>query len=113
MADIRAGSSSKITFTLLDLAGAPVPLAAVTALTLLYMDVATDAVIGPWNNRNVLNVNGGVVVDGGGTITIPAADNAMVSPTAKHESHLAVLKFTTATEAGSGEILIMLTRVHA
>lgn len=113
MAEIRAGSSSKFTFTLTDAAGVAVPAVAVVTLTLSLINVDTDAAIGLWTNRNVLNVNGGTVIDGGGTITIPGSDNAMVSTTAASELHLAVLKFTTATEAGSGELTFTVERVHA
>lgn len=113
MADIRAGSSSKFTFTIVDAGGVPVPAAAVATLTLSLINVDTDAVIGAWNNRDVKNANGGTLVDGGGTITIPAADNALISTSLPQERHQAVLKFTTASEAGSGELMFMVTRVHA
>lgn len=113
MADIRADSSSKFTFTLTDASAVAVPAVSVVTITLSLINVATDAYIGAWNNRSVKNVNGGTLVDGGGTITIPASDNAMVSSTAASERHLAVLKFTTASEAGSGELEFIVTRVHA
>lgn len=113
MAEIRAGSSSKFTFTLTDAAGVAVPSAAVVTITLSLINVDTDAAIGAWSNRSVKDVNGGTLTAGGGTITIPGSDNAMVSTTADSELHLAVLKFTTATEAGSGELTFTVERVHA
>lgn len=111
--EIRAGASSKFTFTLTDAAGVAVPAVAVSTITLSLIDADSDSAIGEWDNRSVKNVNGGAIVDGGGTITIPGSDNAMVSTTAASERHLAVLKFTTASEAGSGELAFVVNRVHA
>lgn len=115
MADIRAGASSKFTFTLTDAAGAAIPAALVQTLTLSLIDVDTDANIGAWNNRDVKGVNGGTLNDGGGTITIPGSDNAMVSTDASvaSELHRAVLKFTTSNEAGSATLTFSVVRVHA
>ena len=115
MADIRAGASSKFTFTLTDASGVAVPAASVVTLTLSLIDINTDAYIGSWNNRNVKNVNGGTVIDGGGTITIQATDNAMVSTdlSVASELHMAVLRFTTANESGSATMIFQVVRVHA
>ena len=113
MDEIRAGSSSKFTFSLNDSSKAPIPAASVQTLTLSLIDVDTDTFVGPWNNRNVKGVNGGAVVDGGGTVAIPGSDNQMVSGTATRELHKAILKFTTSTEAGSCELTFPVIRVHA
>lgn len=113
MSAINAGSSARFTFTLADAAGDAVPSASVQTLTLSLIDVATDANIGSWNNRDVKGVNGGTVTDGGGTIDIPASDNAMVSTTAPSERRKAVLKWATTNEAGSVTLVFVVNRVHA
>lgn len=112
MTDIRAGSSSKITFTLKDAAGVAVPAASVVTLTLSLYNTKTDAVINSRDNQNVKGVNGGTVVDGGGTIVLGAADNPLQLSTLQSEPHTALLKFTTANEAGSGELTFNVLRVR-
>lgn len=111
---VKAGASSRFTFTLTDAAGVAVPSGSVQTLTLSLINVDTDTVIGAWNNRNVKNVNGGTLTDGGGTIDIPAADNAMVSTdeSVTSERHLAVLRFTTSNEAGNASLIFSVARVH-
>lgn len=112
MSDIRQGSSGRITFTLNDASGSPIPAAAIQTLTLALYVTVSGTVINSRDDQDVKGVNGGALVDGGGTIDLVAADNIMESPTATVEAHTALLKFTTANEAGSGELSFNVTRVR-
>jgi hypothetical protein len=110
---VRQGTSgTKIAFTLKDAADVDIPLTAIVTLTFKLFDQMSGEVINSRNNINIKNSNGCVVVDGGGTMTLTAADNVMLSAAADRETHIALIQVeATGDVACSGERAFIVERV--
>lgn len=102
LTEVNQGESSRLTITLTDYDGTDVALSALSTLALTIYDKDTDTVLNDYENLNIKNANGATITDGGGTVLLPAACNAMVSTTKARETHIALVKFTTSNNlAGS------------
>ena len=93
--EITERSSARYTATLLDEAGAAVPLTSLTALRLWLRTVRNGTVINARNDQDVLNTNGVTYHATSGLLTwaLAPADNAIISDTGL-EFHEAVFRAT-------------------
>ena len=92
------------TATLTDEKGAAITLAALTAITLTFYDVATGTIINSRNGQDVLNDNN-VTISAGGllTWTMQQADNIIQTATQAVERHRALLEWNSGTPAKYGK----------
>lgn len=93
---VNEGSEVDYTATLLDKAGAPVPLVSLTDIKVTLKDVETGDVINTRNAQSVKNTAGGTfhATSGLFTMTFDESDNAIVTATARKEKHLATFLAT-------------------
>jgi len=93
---VNEGSQRDYTATLLDKAGAAVPLASLTALTITLKDVETGGVINVRTAQSVKNANNGTyhATSGLFTMAFQALDNVIVTSTIRTEKHLATFLAT-------------------
>lgn len=100
-------TTRRFTFTVRDADGAAVPAASMSSLTLdLYNRDPARTVIAA--ARNILNANGGTVdSSGAGVLELSAADNAIVRPGVREETHVALLSwsYSGGSKLGKGEIV--------
>lgn len=100
-------TTCKFTGILKDENGAVVPGSSLTTLTLTLYNVDDGQIINNRNDQNILNANGGSV-DGLGnfTLRLRAADNIILDPSKKSETHRALIRFTynAGQDAGSVEV---------
>lgn len=95
-AAIPEGSTRVYGCTLLDHAGAPIPLAQISTLTLTLVDIATGTVIR--NALNVLNVNGGSVeLTSGAFEYVLSGNDVKIFGSGVHEKRLATFSLTYAS----------------
>ncbi len=103
--DVPEASSHEFECTFREASGAAIQLAAISDIRAWLDDEATNAPINSRSNVNVLDANGGTLVDGGAgvgkfTWALDAAD-AVVVGTGKFEVHRITLKVTY-TRVGGG-----------
>lgn len=91
--EIAEGGSALLTATLLDEAGAAVPLASLGTLTLTLYDESSDAIINLRDGTNIKNANGGTVhaTDGSFSLLLGPDDNPITDPTKRAERHIALI----------------------
>lgn len=89
-------TSGQITFTVVDQAGAAVPLAAVSAIALSLYDRLTGRVLNTRSRQNVLNTNNVTYHATSGLLTwsVQPADNAIVDDRLELETHIAEFSLT-------------------
>ena len=92
--EVNEATSSRYTATIRNEAGAPVPAANLTSLTLTITDAGTGEVINGWSAKNILNTNGATVSVGGVLVWtgVPADHPILGSAPVLHEDHLAVVE---------------------
>jgi len=105
--EIEAGATPRITCTLTEEDGeTPIPLAALTTLTLKLVDVRTAAVVNGRNAQSILNANGGTVSSDGAVEWIGSpSDTALLTastPLGSHELRHGVLAWTWDSGARAG-----------
>ena len=93
---VEEGTTPILTMTLQDQASAPIPLVALTTLTLTSYDVRTGTIINSRNAQSVLNANNGTYHATSGLFTweLQPADTIRVSATAPIEEHAALLQWS-------------------
>lgn len=98
---IEEGGEVDYQATLLDKAGGPVPLVAITDLTLTLTNKASGTVINSRASASVKNTGGGTyhATSGLFTMTFAAADNPIVNAAKSVERHIATFQ---ATWSGGG-----------
>jgi hypothetical protein len=109
----REDASALLTGTLTDEAGAAVPAAQLTTLTLTLYDKVTGSIINGRNAQNVLNANG-VTVSAAGALawTMDPLDNPIVTAGSSKERHVALFKWTYgAGKKGNAEVHVDVTDV--
>lgn len=109
MSSIREGSTGSITGRIVDEDGVGIPATALTAVTYTLYDYSSGSIINSRNGVNMLNANGGTVSsvsgsEGNFVIPITVLDSVIVDTTKLSEIHVALVRFTTADSAGSGEL---------
>ncbi len=102
-------TTPRLTGVIRDEAGAAIPAASLTTLTLtLYNLDAAQTIINARDAVSILNANGGTV-DSSGNMAFPmtAADTALVDATQGEEAHVALIRWTynAGAKAGLQEIL--------
>jgi len=109
---VAESSSAQIVADIVDETGAAVLLANINTMTLTLYLVGAETIINTKNDTNILNINGGVIADGGTplkttlTLTLAPADNAMIG-TGPDEKHLALIEWTysAGTKGGWHEVV--------
>ena len=93
---VEEGTTPVFTVTLQDQASAPIPLVALTTLTLTSYDVRTGTIINSRNAQNVLNANNGTYHATSGVFTwaLQPADTARVTAATRIEEHAALLQWS-------------------
>lgn len=100
---IAERTTRKITFLVVDEDGVAVPGASLTTLTLTLYDEITEAIINTVDDKDILNVGGGLVDgSGNGSYTMDPADNQIVG-TASFEDHIALFEWTYGGGAKAGK----------
>jgi hypothetical protein len=78
---VPARSTQLYTAIIEDQAGAPIPAAALTTLTMTLLDYATGQVVNNVNAQNILNTDRGVIdAQGNLTVTLRPLDTAIFGP---------------------------------
>jgi len=107
MAIVRldAGTTGEARYTLLDNAGAVIPVANLSALTMTLRDARSGSIVNSRSAQNVLNSNGVTVNSSGALVwTIAILDTTLLDATLESEEHAAEILFTT-TSGLKGKIV--------
>ena len=104
-------ATGQITGTLKDADLVRIPGTDLSTFTFTLYDKITRAIINSRSAVNVLTMSGASVSSASGTegdfvIPLAAADNAIVNTARQNEEHVALLRFSTASENGWAEVLI-------
>jgi len=98
-----AGTTPEWTFQITDANGNPIAASSLFTLTLTIVDTATKAVVNGVQDVNVLNAGRGAVdAQGNVTITLTAADTALLSATDTQEFRSLILFWTWNGGASEG-----------
>lgn len=116
--EINEHNVARITGTLLDEAGDPVPLVALNTVTLTLYDKASDTIINLRDGQDIKNNNGGTIeaTSGAFTLLLGSADNvivntALVAP--QIETHVALIRATWGSGGyWSGIAQVRVRQVH-
>lgn len=116
MSSMREGSTGSITGRVVDEDGVGIPATSLVTFTYTLYDYSSGSIINSRSAVNMLNANGGTVssaVGEEGNFVIPVAvlDSVIVDTTKQSEVHVALVRFTTADSAGSGELRFTLKNV--
>ena|SRR5436190_23659724 len=116
--DVLEQSTPKYTATITDDAGAALPAASLTTLTLTLYVIKADGTIAYVNSRNrqsILNLNNGTVdVNGLVTWLVQQADTTFVEATLPFERHIALFEWTwsTGSKAGKHEAVLNIQNLN-
>ena len=93
---VEEGTTPIFTVTLQDQTSAPIPLVALTTLTLTSYDVKTGTIINGRNAQSVLNANNGTYHATSGLFTwaLQIADTARITAATRIEEHAALLQWS-------------------
>lgn len=105
---LAEGVSPRLTATITDETGAPVPAANLSTLKLTLYDLISDAIVNGRDKVNVLNANGGTV-DAQGLFTWQGspADTAMGTPEGDNTIRVALLEWSWAGGSRVGRHEVM------
>ena len=108
--EIAEGVTARITGTILDDTGTPIPTAALTTLKLTLFDKRSLAILNSRSAVSVLNTAGGTV-DSNGLLTmiLSPADNAIVAQSPVSETHVALFTWTYNAGAATGRAQVEFT----
>lgn len=99
---VRESTAHKLTFTIYDEDGAPVPSSNLASLTLTLHLAETDEIVNSRNAQDVLNTNN-VTVDVNGLVTwaVQPSDTTFLYASRKYEDHIALFEWTYPVGSGS------------